>query len=116
MQKEDRIERAAQRAEELEMYAKQDAAVVAFCEQCRISMPGSPFSQWHDEAIAQAGNSFHVFEHMLYALAVAKTPIGPQLRKSIDHTLECHNIERDRVEILASLQYDDYWKTRYGYS
>jgi predicted NAD-dependent protein-ADP-ribosyltransferase YbiA (DUF1768 family) len=116
MQKQDRIERAAKRTENRKMYAKQDAAVVAFCEQCRIAMPKSTFSQWHDEAIDQAGNSFHVFEHMLYALSVAKTPIGPQLRKSIDYTLECHNIERDRLEVLSSLEYDDYWKTQYGYS
>ena len=116
MKKQDRIDRAAKRADQRKQYDEQNDAVAAFCELCRIEMPKSVFAQWHGDAVAHAGNSLHVFEYMLSALSVTRTPITPQLRKSIDHALACHDIERNRVEILSTLQYDDYWKSQYGYS
>lgn len=115
MKKQERTERAERRSRELATYAEQDAAVHAFVNECRIAMAPSEFERFHAEAEATAGNSFHIFEAMIYALSCTETQIPPALRKAIDSILGLHEVDRDRIVSLSTLQYDAYWKRQYGY-
>lgn len=116
MKKQDRIERAEQRSHQIANYVRQGASVDLFVNECRIAMATNAFDEYHSEATAAAGNSFHIFDAMVYALSRTKTQITPGLRKAIEEVLDSHELERSQMSLLSTLQYDDYWKQQYGYN
>ena len=86
-----------------------------FLEECRSCMSPESWSQFHTEAVSSAGETFHIIEHMVFALTETQTPIGAGLRKALDAVIQECEIDRDRWGDLRKLNYDSYWRAKYGY-
>jgi hypothetical protein len=115
MKKADRQSRARERAARIEKHKLQEATMRQFLDECRLAMPSEDWTAYYQEAKRFAGETFHIVEHLVYTLGAIQLPINPRLRKAIDAVLEVCEIERDRWSDLRDLNYDPYWKSKYGY-
>lgn len=88
----------------------------SFIDVCRSCMPPEHWSLYYQEAKSSAGETLHIVEYLVFALTVAQTTISPNLRKAIDAVIEVCEIDRDRWTDLRKLNYDAYWRARYGYT
>jgi hypothetical protein len=116
MKRADREARAKERAARTKKYELQEEAMRSFFNECRSAMLPEHWIRYYQEAQRFAGETLHIFQHLIFALAETQLPITPRLRKAIDAVLEICVIERDRWGELRKLNYDKYWKTRYGYN
>ncbi len=89
----------------------------AFLSECRASMPLAVWEKHSEEARRSAGRTFHIVEWMVSVLAETQQPITPPLRRAIDAMLDALRLDRRNVnwDVLQRLNYDQYWKSRYGY-
>lgn len=118
VKKADRVAKAAQRAALRQQYAREEAAMQAFLEECRSCMSPVDWAKHFEEAERYAGETFHIVEHFVRVLATTQVPIPSQLRQSIDAMLESLNIDRkdSNWDDLPRLNYGQYWKAQYGYA
>jgi hypothetical protein len=117
VKKADRVAKAAQRAARREQYEREEIAMQSFLEQCRSCMSPVDWAKHSEEAARYAGETFHIVEHFVRALATTQVPIPPQLRQSLDAMLESLSIDRkdSNWDDLRRLNYGQYWKAQYGY-
>ncbi|MCA9090535.1 MAG: hypothetical protein KDA90_18085 [Planctomycetaceae bacterium] len=115
MKKADRVSNAAARAARKEHYARQEMAMRSFFETCRDFMTSEQWNRYYPEAQRSAGETFHIVSHLVFALAETQVPIAPKLRKAIDLMLEECGVDRSRWTDLSCLNYDAYWRSKYGY-
>jgi len=116
MKKSERQTREIERATQTRKHERQEDAMASFFAECRVVMTPEHWIKYYSEANATAGETFHIFDHMIFALAETQIIISPQLRKRIDAVLDACEIERSRIRGLNRLNYDPYWKAKYGYA
>ncbi len=116
MKKSERQAKHKDRVELLKDYELQEKTVQSFVDECKLCMTPDDWTRYYVEAKQSAGESFHIFDYLISALASTQLKINPQLRTAIDAVLEAYDIDRKVIENLQELNYDRYWKERYGYS
>jgi hypothetical protein len=116
MKKSERKTRANSQTKQKRKYDLQEEAMESFFTVCRSAMPPKHWQEYFAEAQATAGETFHIFDQMIFALAETQVFVTPQLRKSIDAVIDACEIERSRMRDLQRLNYDSYWKAQYGYA
>ena len=118
VKKVERASAAIQRESVRQRSELQEAAMQSFLSECRASMPAEDWERHHAEASRSAGETFHIVEHLVFVLASSQLPISARLRKSIDAMLESLGIDRQTTswKDLKRLNYDKYWRDRYGYA
>jgi hypothetical protein len=104
VKKQDRTDRAARRSRQVKEHNRQDASIGVFVHECCIAMAPSDCKRFHAEAKATAGFSFHLFDAMVDDLSRTKTGINPGLHKAIESVLDFHDLDRNRISSLSTLQ------------
>ncbi len=115
MKKAERRARAAICTARIEKYELEEQAMQAFFDECRSHMSPADWNRYYGEAARSAGRTFHIFEALIDALGETQLPITPRLKKAIDATLTACDLNHTFMG-LQKLNYDKYWKKRYGYS
>ena len=116
MKKSERTAKAGEQAATAEKYSRQETAMRSFVDLCRECMNTEQWNRYYPEAERSAGETFHIVRDLVYALKVTQVPIEPKLRRSLDAViLEC-GLDRNRWSDLRNLNYDEYWKSQYGYN
>ena len=117
VKKAERQAKALAREAQRQQYAREEAAMQAFLQECRASLPAAVWDKEFAEAERSAGNTFHVVEWMVAVLAATQSPIPPPLRRALDAMLDALGLDRGsaRWEALRHLNYGAYWKAQYGY-
>ncbi len=116
MKKAERLENAAIRAARKERYERQKTTMQSFIDACRSCMTVEQWNRYYPEAEKTAGETFHIVRDLVFALTATQIPIEPKLRKSIDSVIEECGLDRSRWSDLKRLNYDSYWRARYGYN
>jgi hypothetical protein len=116
MKKSERLANAVERATKADQYSRQEAAMRSFIDACRNCISTEQWNRYYPEIEQSAGETFHIVRDLVYVLAAIQIPIEPKLRKSLDAViLEC-GLDRHRWSDLQNLNYDEYWKSQYGYN
>jgi hypothetical protein len=116
MRKSERIANAVEKATKAEQYSRQETAMRSFIDVCRDCICTEQWYRHYPEIKQSAGETFHIVRDLVYVLAANRIPIVPKLRKSLDAViLEC-GLDRHKWSDLQNLNYDEYWKSQYGYS
>ena len=117
MKKAERVAKAVAREARRQHYEREEAAMQAFLQECRICLPADVWDKEFVAAERFAGETFHVVEWMVSVLAATQQPVTPGLRHALDALLDARGLDRSRTrwEALRHLNYGAYWKSQYGY-
>ncbi|HEX4613159.1 MAG TPA: hypothetical protein VH092_33530 [Urbifossiella sp.] len=117
VKKAERRAKALAREARRQQYAREEAAMQAFLQECRASLPTAVWDREFADAERSAGETLHVVRWMVTVLAATQLPITPQIRRALDAMLEALGQDRSCPgwEALQGLNYGTYWKAQLGY-
>ena len=115
LKKINRLKRAEEKQGNLDKWAAEEYAMERFFQICKPYLSHEHWKCFYIE-MWQDGRWFRGFESVILVLAEDQVRITPDLRKSIDSCIEIFEYKREKLEPLSRLNYDEYWKKRYGYS
>ena len=114
MRKEERLQRRERQRNDIAQYELEDEAMQNLFSACRPILTNEEWTAFYD-SMWQNGKWFYAFNCVMRTLAYRRTPITPKLRKLIDICLETFDVPREKVSELPDLNYDEYWRRKYGY-
>ena len=92
---------------------EEDDVIKCFFFECKNYLSDELWDEYY--CIWVESNWFYAFECVIKFLSDEQIPITPNMRKSIDNCLEIFKIDRKDIKFLNLLNFDNYWKNRYGY-